>query len=94
MQQITDIRPIALGARSVHRIDNGRGLSVTCLKGPVWITQTDDARDIILAAGQSFTLDRKGTAVVFALKDAAILVGQPGQVSVAQQPEAAHTRAA
>jgi Protein of unknown function (DUF2917) len=81
MQQLTDIRPIALAARGVHRIDRAQGLSVTCFKGPVWITQTDDPRDIILAAGQSFVLDRKGTAVVFALKEAAILVGPPGQVS-------------
>ena len=81
MQQLMDIRPIALAARGVHRIDNAQGLSVTCFKGPVWITQNNDPRDIVLSPGQSFTLDRKGTAVVFALKDAAILVGPAGQVS-------------
>jgi hypothetical protein len=56
MQQPWDLRPIGLRARGVHRIDNGRGLSVTALKGTVWITQDRDVRDIILSAGQSFVL--------------------------------------
>jgi len=85
MQQLMDIRPINLTARSLHRIADGRGLGVTCFKGPVWITQNNDQRDIILGAGQSFRFDRKGPAIVFALKDAAILVGPAGQVSPVAQ---------
>jgi hypothetical protein len=69
MQQPWDLRPISLRARGVHRIDNGRGLSVTALKGTVWITQDRDVRDIILSAGQSFVLDRNGVALVFAFRE-------------------------
>ena len=58
---------------------------MTCFKGPVWITQNNDQRDVVLSAGQSFTLDRKGPAIVFALKDAAILVGPAGQVVPVRQ---------
>ena len=48
------------------------------LKGTVWITQDRDVRDIILSAGQSFVLDRNGVALVFAFREASVLVGQPG----------------
>ena len=43
-----ELEPIALQARAVHRIDNGRGMQVTCVKGVVWVTQERDSRDIIL----------------------------------------------
>ncbi|HEU4378097.1 MAG TPA: DUF2917 domain-containing protein [Hyphomicrobiaceae bacterium] len=79
MQQPWDLRPIPLKARGVHRIENGQGLSVTALKGSVWITQDRDLRDIILSAGQSFVLDRNGVTLVFAFRDALIMVGQPGR---------------
>jgi hypothetical protein len=42
-----------------------------------------DPRDIILTRGQSFILDRPGRAVVYALKDAAIVVGPAGHISAA-----------
>ena len=70
-----ELEPIALEARTVHRIDNGKGMQVTCVTGVVWVTQEHDSRDIILAAGQSAVLDRRGLAVVFAFKDALITVG-------------------
>jgi hypothetical protein len=95
MQQPWDLRPIGLRARGVHRIDNGRGLSVTALKGTVWITQHRDVRDIILSAGQSFVLDRNGVALVFAFREASVLVGQPGRVTPAGHATVArHHRAA
>ena len=75
-----DLEPIALQARTVHRIDNGRGQQVTCVKGVVWVTQEHDSRDIILSAGQSAVLDRRGLAVVYALKDALVTVGTPMQL--------------
>jgi len=71
------IEPISLTARSVHRIEAGKGHRVTCVSGPVWITQERDRRDTILAAGQSFVLDRPGVAVVFAFKNATITVASP-----------------
>lgn len=83
MKPVLDIKPIRLNARSVYRIPGGKGLEVTSLEGVAWITQTDDARDVILAKGQSFVLDRPGLAVVYALRDATLLVGEPGQVALA-----------
>jgi hypothetical protein len=53
---------IALRDRAGDRIE--------CVAGVLWITQDGDARDIVLGAGESFRLDRAGSAVLFALADA------------------------
>jgi len=90
-----ELEPIALEARTVHRIANGKGMEVTCVKGVVWVTQEHDSRDIILAAGQSAVLDRRGLAVVFAFKDALITVGAALQLPApASVPALARSQAA
>jgi hypothetical protein len=81
MKPVLDIKPVRLPARSVHCIDGGKGLQVTAVSGTVWVTQADDPRDVILMRGRSFILDRKGRAVVYALKDAAIVVGPAGHIT-------------
>lgn len=84
MQHVLDIRPTKLPARSVHRVEGGKGLQVTAVAGTVWVTQANDPRDIVLGRGQSFILDRKGLAVVYALSDASIVVGLAGHISAAE----------
>jgi hypothetical protein len=73
------IEPIALAARSVHRIEGAAGVTVSCERGAVWITQENDWRDLVLVAGEATLLDRPGLALVYALKDAAaITIGDTG----------------
>jgi hypothetical protein len=84
MKPVLDIKPVRIGARAVHRIEDGRGLQVTVLNGVVWVTQAQDVRDVILVPGQSFVLDRNGRALVYAFKDADIMVGPAGHVAAAQ----------
>ena len=83
MKPVLDIKPVRLSARTVHCIEGGKGLQITAIDGTVWITQAGDPRDVILTRGHSFILDRKGRAVVYALKDAAIVVGPAGHISAA-----------
>ena len=83
MKPVRDINPVRLPARTVHCLDGAKGLQVTAVAGTVWLTQPKDPRDIILTRGQSFILDRKGRAVVYALKDAAIVVGPAGHITAA-----------
>jgi Protein of unknown function (DUF2917) len=60
-------------ARSRHvEVIDGRGASVRCIFGSVWLTQDGDPRDIVLGAGESFTLDRDGLAIVYATADASL----------------------
>jgi hypothetical protein len=47
------LEPIALAARSVHRIEDARGVKVSCVRGVTWITQENDGRDLILASGDA-----------------------------------------
>jgi hypothetical protein len=81
MQQPWDLRPISLRARGVHRIDNGRGLSVTALKGTVWnhpgpgrAGHHPERRPVVRHRSQ-----RRNP--VYAFRDASVLVGQPGRVT-------------
>lgn len=83
MRHERDIRPVQLPARALHRIQDGKGLQVTVVSGVVWITLANDNRDVILSRGQSFIIDREGLTVVFAIREAAILVGPAGHVSAA-----------
>ena len=81
MKPVLDIKPVRLPARTIHCIEGGKGLQITAVSGTVWVTQADDPRDIILTRGRSFILDRKGRAVVYAFKDAAIVVGPAGHIT-------------
>jgi DUF2917 family protein len=83
MKPVLDIKPIRLPAGAVHCIEGGKGLQITAVAGTVWLTQAKDPRDLILTRGQSCILDRKGRAVAYGLKDAAIVVGPAGHITAA-----------
>jgi hypothetical protein len=61
----TLVLPAPLG----HRVD--------CLEGCVWITLDSDPRDVVLQAGQSFTVDRDRRALVHALDPVRVRVTRP-----------------
>lgn len=56
------------------RLRDAAGWVVECCGGTVWITQQGDVRDILLKAGESFTLDRDGTTLVSGLCDAEAVI--------------------
>jgi Protein of unknown function (DUF2917) len=57
---------VRLNTGELLGINDGEGFAVECLEGAVWITQSNDPRDIVLNAGQSFVLDKPGLALVCA----------------------------
>lgn len=59
---IVDLRPARPGER------------VEVRDGRVWITQTGDARDHVLEAGETFLPSRRGLVVVQALEPARLLL--------------------
>jgi hypothetical protein len=58
--------PVRLNTGELLDVNDGEGFLVRCLEGSVWITQSNDPRDIVLEAGQSFVLDKPGLALVCA----------------------------
>jgi hypothetical protein len=60
------IRPLRLDRGELFSVSDGEGFTVVCLEGSVWITQSEDARDISLDAGEAFVLDKPGLALVCA----------------------------
>ena len=65
---------VRLNTGELLDIDDGEGFTVECLEGAVWITQSNDPRDIVLKAGESFALDKPGLALVCAAAGPAVVV--------------------
>jgi hypothetical protein len=70
--------PRQLKVHEVLDIRDGEGRLVQCLRGVLWITQSNDTDDIVIHAGQSFVLDRPGLALVSAPIGSAVVVVQAG----------------
>ena len=51
----------------VLKLDNVAGASIACERGTLWITQHGDGRDLVLAAGKTFTVERGGLTVITAM---------------------------
>jgi DUF2917 family protein len=66
-------RPVLLNTGELLDIHDGEGFTVKDLEGAVWITQSNDPRDIVLNAGQSFVLAKPGLALVCAAAGPAVV---------------------
>jgi hypothetical protein len=68
---------LCLKKNQLVKVRGGIGHTVDCNSGSVWVTQDGDTRDVILRAGDSFTLDRDGPALLQAFEPGAITIRQP-----------------
>ena len=84
-----DETPRHLKARQVLHIRNGQGLRVNCLRGVLWITQSNDTDDIVVRGGQSFVLDRPGLALISAPIGPADVIIHPAASRSFEQHQAA-----
>jgi hypothetical protein len=66
--------PIALAAGALLRLEDPRGLQVTCEAGHLWITEESQPEDVWLAAGQRVRLVGEGLAVLEAKGDARLRI--------------------
>jgi ferric-dicitrate binding protein FerR (iron transport regulator) len=70
-----------------HRMERFQGLAlrdaggstVTCESGSVWLTMEGDSRDIVLAPGESFTVDRAGLTLLAAQQPSVVQVRAKNQ---------------
>ena len=68
-------RPILLHAGEIWSSPDRPGqMRIRCLEGEVWITQTFDARDTIVHAGETFQSHASGKIVAQALSDSRVEV--------------------
>jgi hypothetical protein len=67
---------LCLKPQQLVKVRGGRGHSIVCHSGSVWVTQDGDARDVILRAGEAFTLDQDGPALVQAFEAGSITITQ------------------
>jgi len=54
-------------------------LRIVCRSGRIWLTQSNDSRDFLLRAGESFNASRRGQLVLWALADARIAISARAQ---------------
>jgi hypothetical protein len=53
------------------RLQDALGKRIAVIQGHVWITQDRDPRDVVVAAGDDFVIDRPGMALITPLDGAA-----------------------
>ena len=53
-----------LAAGELVQLDGARGTTLRVTRGTLWVTLENDLRDVVLSAGDSFTVDRGGLTIV------------------------------
>jgi hypothetical protein len=80
------------------KLDGARGTTLRVTRGTVWVTLENDTRDVVLQAGDVFTIDRGGLTLVEAQGRTTVCVmGSPideVHVHVRTREPAAQTRIA
>ena len=67
-------RVLRLAAHETIRLDDARGTTLRVPRGTLWITLENDTRDIVLGAGEAFTIDRGGLTLAEAQRSTTVWV--------------------
>ena len=77
---------LGLERRQNMSLVQAAGTRITCVSGCLWLTQYRDARDVVLAAGEFFVLDRSGVAVIQAIRPSTLVIREA--ISSSAMPQA------
>jgi hypothetical protein len=66
-----------LRAGELVELADARGTTLRVTHGRLWLTQEHDSRDIVLGAGESFTLDGAGLALAEAQRRTTVCLHAP-----------------
>jgi hypothetical protein len=58
---------VKLGPNQTLKVVDGEGTTVCAVEGAVWITEENQAKDIVLQPGACYQLRRRGTAILNSL---------------------------
>jgi hypothetical protein len=75
------------------RLDGARGTTLRVTRGTLWLTQEHDTRDIVLTAGDVFTIDRPGLTLIQAHGTTSVCVLSHYVEAVRLAPERRSVRA-
>ena len=78
MASRSDFRRVALAPGDSINLDDARGTTVRVGRGQLWITQYGDPVDHVLAAGDTWAVERNGRTVVQAQSDTLVDLTGPG----------------
>jgi hypothetical protein len=56
------------------KLDGARGTTLRVTRGTLWLTLEHDTRDVVLEAGDTFTIDRGGLTLIEAQSSATVCV--------------------
>jgi Protein of unknown function (DUF2917) len=73
-------RSTFLARRGSLVLDGAEGTVIAVDNGCLWVTLERDPRDIVLAAGMRFKIDRRGRTVVVAEEDSRVRITRPATV--------------
>lgn len=77
-------------------LDDGRGATLRVTRGTLWLTFERDTRDVVLTAGDSFTVDRAGLTLAQAHGRTTVCVlarrVQARRILAGREPAAARLR--
>jgi hypothetical protein len=71
------------------RLNDAAGRTLAVFKGMVWVTQDRDPRDVFVAAGETFRVDRPGLVLVEAMDDSSLIVLEPRTAAAGDEHAAA-----
>jgi len=63
-----------LSPSELVQLDGARGTKLRVTRGVLWITLENDLRDVVLSAGDTFTVDRDGLTLVEAQEFSTVCV--------------------
>lgn len=72
---------VCLSKRDLLSLAGRPGTRIESRHGGLWVTQDGDLRDVVLASGEAYVLDRCGPVLVQALAPALVMVQRPVEQS-------------
>ena len=85
MQEYVVQGSLDLARSSVLRIENGRGVMIYVQEGAMWVMEHGERTDRILHSGQWHRLERRGTALCYALRPGVVTLTAPEPAGFARR---------
>lgn len=79
MNMVIHDSALVLDRRQTVELIDAAGVTAALLKGCLWITMDGDRRDIVLGAGESWTVERNGRTLLHAEAASTVRITEPAR---------------